>query len=283
MSPYIYIITRSLLAVACLCPGLARAQLQLLPDHELQEVFAGGTRLVRLIFCNPHKAALDIKLRTRLYQAGSATVIPLGAPREWKELQLLPGQTVLESISLDFPNVKAETKFLVQWLADSNRVIGTTEILVYPTNLLAELKLLADGRPLGVFDPQNQLKPILNNLRLDFADLADCDLENFSGRLAIIGPFESRAQMREGLAGQVKALTKRNVAVVWLQPPPEKRDKPSPSFYSVLENTNAVVVVQADLVPDLAENPRAQLDLVYFCKLALHPEPFRLPDLASQP
>ena len=282
MSLCIHIITRSLLAATCLCPGLARAQLELLPGREPQDVFAGGTRLVRLTFHNPEKTALDVKLRTQLYQAGSATVIPLGAPREWKELRLLPGQTVLESISPDFPNVKAETQFLVQWLADSNHVIGATEVRVYPTNLLAELKLLADGQPLGVFDPQNQLKPLLKNLKLDFADLADCGLENFSGRLAIIGPFQSWAQMREGPAGQVKALTKRNIAVVWLQPP-EKRDKPSPSFYTVPENTNAVVVVQADMVADLAENPRAQLALVYFCKLALHPEPFRLPDLASQP
>jgi hypothetical protein len=279
----LHIITRSLLAAVCLCPALARAQLELLSGRESQEVFAGDARLVRLTFHNPADAALNINLHAQLFQAGSATVIPLGAPREWKALQLLPGQTVLESISLDFPNVKAETKFLVQWLADSNRVIGTTEILVYPTNLLAELRPLADGRPLGVLDPQNQLKPLLKNLRLDFVDLVDCGLENFSGRLAIIGPFESRTQMREGLSGQVKALAKRNVAVVWLQPPPEKRDKPSPSFYSVPENTNVVIVVQADLVADLAENPRAQLDLVYFCKLAVHPEPFRLPDLTAQP
>jgi hypothetical protein len=279
----LHIITRSLLAAACLWPGLARAQLELLPAPEPQEVFAGDARPVRITFHNPAEIALGIKLRTQLYQAGSATVIPLGPPREWKEFQFLPGQTVLESIALDFPDVKAETKFLVQWLEESNRVIGTTEVLVYPTNLLAELKPLTGGQDLGVFDPQNQLKPLLKNLKLDFLDLADCGLENFSGRLAIIGPFESRTQMREGLAGQVKALAKRNVAAVWLQPPPEKRDKLLPSFYPVAENTNAVVVVQAELVSDLAENPRAQLNLVYFCKLALHPEPFGLPHLTVQP
>jgi hypothetical protein len=279
----LHIITRSLLVAACLWPGLARAQLELPPGREPQEVFAGNARTIRVTFHNPAETALDLNLRTQLYQAGSATVIPLGPPRERKEFQLLPGQTVFESIALDFPDVKAETKFLVQWLEESNRVIGATEVLVYPTNLLTELKPLADGQSLGVFDPQNQLKPLLNNLKLAFTDLGDCGLENFSGRLAIIGPFESRAQMREGLAGQVKALAKRNVAVVWLQPPPEKRDKPSPSFYSVLENTNAVVIVQAELVSDLAENPRAQLDLVYFCKLALHPEPFGLPNLTVQP
>ena len=279
----LHIITRSLLAAACLWPGLARAQLELLPGREPQELFAGNARTVRVTFHNPADAMLDLNLHTQLYQAGSATVIPLGTPRPWKEFQLLPGQTMFESIALDFPNVKAETKFLVQWLADSNRIIGTTEVLVYPTNLLAELKPLADGQALGVFDPQNQLKPLLKKLQLDFTDLAECGLENFLGRLAVIGPFQSKAQMPEGLPGRVKALAKRNVAVVWLQPPPEKRDKLSPSFYSVRENTIAVVVVQADLVADLAENPQAQLDLVYFCKLALHPEPFGLPNLTVQP
>ena len=59
--------------------------------------------------------------------------------------------------------MKAETKFLVQWLEDSNSVIGRTEVLVYPTNLLHELKLLVDESEdnLGVLDPQNQLKPAL--------------------------------------------------------------------------------------------------------------------------
>lgn len=279
----LHITTRSLLAAACLWPGLACAQLELLPDREPQEMFAGYARPVRVIFHNAAETALGLKLRTQLYQAGSATVIPLGSPREWKELQLLPGQTVLESITLDFPDVKAETKFLVQWQEDSDRIIGAAEVMVYPTNLLTELKPLAGGQGLGVFDPQNRLKPLLKNSKLDFTDLADCGLENFSGRLAVIGPFQSRAQMREGLAGQIQALAKKNVAIVWLQPPPEKRDKLSPSFYAVPGNTNAVIIVQADMVPDLAENPRAQLDLVYFCKLALHPEPFRLPNLTMQP
>jgi len=33
----------------------------------------------------------------------------------------------------------------------------------------------------------------------------------------------------------------------------------------------------------LAENPRSQLNLIYFSKLALNPELFLLPDLNTQP
>jgi hypothetical protein len=43
------------------------------------------------------------------------------------------------------------------------------------------------------------------------------------------------------------------------------------------------MVVQADLVAKLPKNPKSQLNLVYFCKLALNPAPLSLPDLKTQP
>jgi len=114
--------------------------------------------------------------------------------------------------------------------------------------------------------------------------LENSSVEHFSGRLAIIGPFQAVAQMREGLAGQIKELARKKTAVVWLQPPPEKKARTlMPSFYTVMEGTNAVVVVEPDLVAGLAENPQAQLNLMYFCRMALNPRPPALPVLSSQP
>lgn len=271
-----------MLAMACSWPVAALAQLQLVPDKQPQQVFAGEARQIATVWHNAGDPIFDGEIRARILQTSSATVVQVGeAP--WKKLQVLPQQTVLESARLDFPAVKAETKFLVRWLANTNRLLGKTEVLVYPTNLLAELKPLAGGEALGVFDPQNRLKPLLKNLNLDFTDLENTDLKNFSGRLAIIGPFQSQARMREGLANQIKSLAKRGVAVVWLQPPPEKRDQLAPSFYSVSESTNAVVVVQPEPVANLPDNPQAQLNLIYFCKLALQPEPLQLPKPTLQP
>ncbi len=227
-----------------------------------------------------------------MLQNSSATAIRLGEVA-WKRLQVLPGQTVLETAQLDFPLVKAETKFLVQWLEGTNRVLGKTEVLVYPTNLLAQLKPLADGEALGVFDQQNQLKPLLKSLNIEFVNLENSGVENFSGRLAIVGPFQSIAQVREGLLNQIQALAKKGAAIVWLQPPPEPLPQPSPiqrerkklqpSFYSVSESTNTVIVVQPDLVADLPDNPQSQLNLIYLCKLALQPETFHFPNLTTQP
>jgi hypothetical protein len=89
--------------------------------------------------------------------------------------------------------------------------------------------------------------------------------------------------MREGLAPAIQKITRKGVAVVWIQPPPGPKDQIKPSFYIVPEGKGSVVVVQADLVAKLPENLKSQLNLVYFCKLALNPTPFALPDLKTQP
>jgi hypothetical protein len=234
-----------------------------------------------MFWINAGGQVFEGEIRARISQTSSATAVQVGEAA-WKTLRVLPQQTVLESAQLDFPAVKAETEFLVQWLDNSNHVLGRTEVLVYPANLLAELKPLAGDEPLGVFDPQNQLKPLLKNLKLDFTDLEKLG-GNFPGRLAIIGPFESKAQMRNGLAGLLPALVKKDTAVVWIQPPPARGGKLIPSFYSVLANTNAVVIVQPEWVADLADNPQSQHNLIYFCRQALHPQPLTLPGLSPQP
>lgn len=261
--------------------AVAHAEL-LLMSYVPQAVFAARGQALNLRWHNGGLNVVNVNVSARLYQSSSTTAVSLG-DQPWKEMRLLPQQTVLESATLDFPAVKAETKFLVQWLENTNRVIGTTAVWVYPTNLLAELKPMADGKGLGIYDPQNQLKPLLKNLRLDFVDLEDAGLENFSGRLAIIGPFSTKAQMPDGLTSRIKALSKKTAAVVWLLPPGGSKDKLEPSFYTIASGTNAVVVAQADLVADLPDNPPAQLNLISLCKRALNPAPAGWPNFSFQP
>ena len=268
-----------LLVLVCCWPGAAHAQLQIVANSCPQSVFFGEAKNISVTFHNSSGQNFNAEIRARIFQTSSATVVLL-SENPWKWFQVPAGETVVESAALNFPAVKAETKFLVQWVENTNRIIGVTEVLVYPTNLLVELKPLAGDEPLGVFDPQNQLKPLLKNLKLNFSDLENADLENFSGKFAIIGPFQPKAQMREGLVNEIKALAKKDVAIVWLQPPRMLGGKLQPSFYCVQKNQTAVVVVQPDLVSDLAENPQAQLNLIYFCKLALNPQPSVLPGLS---
>ena len=154
--------------------------------------------------------------------------------------------------------------------------------MVYPTNLLRELKPLLNGSALGVLDPEGELQPVLKGDGIEFINLENMALEDFHGRLAIIGPFDSPAQMQPGLAQRIQKIAAAGTAVVWLQPPDPKAEI-TPSFYLAPGGKANIVVAKSDLVAHFSENPQSQLALVHFCKLALNPEPFLIPNLALQP
>jgi hypothetical protein len=266
-----------------LLPVALQAQLEFRAEAVPQKMFGGATRPVRVVFRNSGSDRVASGVRLHLFQASSSTAAPVGEPRDWKQLQVLPGQTVLDSAMITLPAVKAETRFLVRWLDGTNAVLGTTEVLAYPPDLLDELKALAGEGQLGVLDMQDTLKPVLRSREIHFIDLTETQLDNYRGSLAIVGPFESSEQMPEGLAQRVETVARQGTAVVWLQPPPKPRQKLEPSFYAVPEGKGVVVVVQAGLVANLAENPQAQLNLVEFARLALHPDALRLPYLKAHP
>jgi hypothetical protein len=223
-------------------------------------------------------------MRVRIFQATSATAVPV-SERPWKELRVLPRQTILESASLDFPLVKAETIFLVRWLNGAHRITGTVEVLVYPTNLLHEVKLMVgeSWNNLGVLDPKNQIKPALKNAMIGFVDLAETELDAFSGTLAIVGSCSPEDPEWNGLADRISKLARHGTPVVWIQGPSRRRDKIQPSFYAVPQNRAAVIVIQPELILDLPENPQSQVNLIYFFRLALNPQPLMRPDLPPHP
>jgi hypothetical protein len=257
---------------------LDAASLAVVPDSEPQRVFAGEGRTVRVVLQNPGTNAVNFNARTVLYQASSATAIRL-TDTPWKRLEVLPGQTVIESATVSFPTVKSPTRFVVRWAEGTNGIFGTTDVLVYPTNLLKELDVLTEGK-LGVFDPQNQLKPLLAAAGVEFVNLEDVSGESFGGKLAVFGPFESKTQTRDSMARQIKALAKKHTAVVYIQPAATPGEKLQPSFFVTPENQ---IIVQPALVADLAHSPASQLNLIRFCTLAVRPEPFALPFSSPEP
>jgi hypothetical protein len=270
------------MVMVCGWPAMAGAQLQSLSTPETQQLFAGAAKTVSVTFSNGGDEVFDAPVLMCVLQTSSATTVQLGE-WPWKKLEVLPRQTILESARLEFPAVNAETKFLVQWMAGTNHIIGKTEFLAYPSNLLHELKLMLRADELGLLDPNNLLKPSFEQDHLEFVDLEKTALEDFSGKLAIIGPFKSQAQMREGLLKAIQRIAMKDTAVVWIQPPPNRGDEIKPSFYLVPEAKGVVVIVQPEMIADFSQNPASQLNLVHFCKLALKPVPFVLSNFASQP
>jgi len=188
-------------------------------------------------------------------------------------LRILAGQTVIESATISFPGVKAETRFLVQWVTETDKVVGTTDVFVYPNDILKELKTLAGDEPVGIFDSDNRLKPLLKELSVEFSDLEDSGIASFGGRLAIVDAFSQKATMPEDLAQRIKTAAGKGPGVVWLQQPGKRSNKLRPSFYTVATGKGTIVVAQANLVTKLADDPQAQLNLVQLCRLAVRPEP----------
>ncbi len=257
--------------------GVTAQPLQVMPELRPQSVFGGTNQNVKVQFQNAGAQPFDAEVRMVLLQTSTATAVrSLEWP--WKKLLVWPGQTVLETATVPFPAVRAETRFLIQWMAGASNTMGRTEVVVYPTNLLAPLKTLAGDDPLGVFDPGDQLKPLLRTQGVEFQDLSEAGTDKFFGKLAIIGPFALRSQMRACLRDEVHALAKRGVAVVWLQPPVEKFAPLKPSFYVVREAGGAVVVAAHDLVVQPSEQPQAQLNLLRLAEEAVQPTTMNLPE-----
>jgi hypothetical protein len=250
------------------CPTTLWAQLEWIPEDAPQVVFAGEGRKIRVTFNNPAGKTVEVQFRTRLLQASSATAMPLGQAQPWKKLKVLAGQTIIESAPVTFPAVKAGTRFLVQWLDEQGKVLGPTEVAVHPPGLLTELKTLAGEGSMGVFDPRDQLKPLLKQWNVDFEDLEQTGWEDFNGRLALVGPMPP-LQAPPDLAKRVKSLAKTGRAVVWIQlasRPAEDSEFPA---YLIRDGEGTVVLARSKTFSDLAENPRAQLQLVHLASLAM--------------
>ncbi|EEF57913.1 hypothetical protein [Pedosphaera parvula] len=248
------------------------AQLEVVHSREVQSVFSGPARSIEVIFRNPGTSGTNVSVRTRMYQVSSSTAAPFGKSDPWKTLQVLSSQTVLESGTFNFPEVKSMTRFLIQWIDDAAGVIGKTEVFVFPTNLLTELHPLAKGLPVGVYDPENHLKPLLKAYALDVEDLADTKAEKFSGNLAIVwSPIHLSSKSSE-LKRKVAILAKADKAVVWIVPDQEPGAMTEPRMLPVQAVNGTVVIVQSSLVSDFQLNPQSQLNLLRAVGLATMPE-----------
>ncbi|MDB6112532.1 MAG: hypothetical protein JWR69_4282 [Pedosphaera sp.] len=260
-----------LLGLAAGWPNEARPQLLLLPDSEPPGVFGGGPRKFTVRWRNDSDQIAAADIHAQLYQASSATAASVGQIA-MKRLQILPHQTIIESATIEFPLVKAKTRFLIQWLDATNRVLGLSDVNIYPTNLLEGLRPLTGRKPLGVFDPQNQIKPLLLAADVEFEDLPKENVLHFAGRLAIIGPFPAGNSDSEWVGKGVADLAHAGVAVVWIKPESTSDPAPEPAVYPVRFGSGTVTVVRPRVVSNLAEDPRAQLNLIRSAQLASRPD-----------
>ena len=135
-------------------------------------------------------------------------------------------------------------------------------MLAFPPNLLKQLGTLAGDKPLAVFDPDGQLKPLLKQVGIEFADY---EQETAASRLAIV--WWSRTNLPESVLSRVK----KGMAAVWIHP-----DKSSVAYVVRVED-GVVVVVPQKTMTALADSPLTQQNLVRFAELVLEPVTSRVP------
>ena len=252
----------------------AVAQLGVVPEAGPQAVVGGGVREVEVRWHNDGSNAVTAEIRARMWQASPALAMPVGEVA-WKRLEVLPGQTVEETAALPFPAVRGKTRFIVEWVAETN-VLGRTEAEVFPTNLLRQLRPLLGDEQAGLLDPNALFGAVFKQNGVETIDLGEMALADFTGRLVIVGPFP-KGEIREGLTRDIEHLARNGAGVVWIQPLRKADNETQPSYYEVSEGKGTVVVAQAELVADFGSNPESQRNLVELCKLAVRPHAFALP------
>ena len=272
MSKLLHALTLLILVVA----DVTGANLIVKQAGETPQVFP-GRRELNVFVENSSPDSVESKLRWRLYQANSGSIMPLGTISDWKTTLLLPGQTILESIQLDFPNVRSETSFELRLLDEDNKVIGQIHAEVFPTNLLKQISLARKSQLIGVIDPESLLKPLLKNQGVSFEDLdANAGFDSFEGRLVIIGPFSDKAAVPDGLRKRLLEQCSKPFAFVWIQPP-NRESKDVPPIYVVKEGASAFAIVNAQATQNLATSPKSQHNLLQAVRLALKPDLLALP------
>jgi hypothetical protein len=207
-----------LILLACTAANTS-AQLEVIPTAAPQVVFAGVASTIEVTIRNRGSVALDSEFSTRLFQVSSATRLPVGGSQVWKRLQILPEQTILESVPVHLPDVRAITQFQVQMLA-ADKPAGQCTVVGCPRDLIRQLVDITGAKHIAVLDSDRKLRPLL-----DKAGAASIDLTSPGGdsgaqyALAILGPFARRESVPPDFTTRANDLVKRNIAVVALLPP----------------------------------------------------------------
>ena len=262
----------ALFIAALFCAQISQARLQIVQPATEPFVFSGKARQIEVVFHNVGTDDLAAPLSTRVFQASSSTLAPIGPHQDWKKLRVLAGQKVIETATFDFPDVRAMTVFQIRWLNGDNE-IGQSTVHVLPTNVLSQISVLTTNKPVGLIDPDDVLKPLLKNCAVKYEELsAKKPFAEFKGRLVLIAASADADIVDAGLT----AGSKHPIIVLWMRELGPHIGS-VPNLYFVQAGQVQVAVVDANLFADLEHSALAQINLLRCIKTAQHPEKLKLP------
>jgi hypothetical protein len=254
------------------------AQIEVSAPGEIQTVFSGNNRTLNVQLSNKSTHIAEDLFSTRLWQISSATRMPATDRIQWKKIQILAGQTILEKLDLNLPDVQNITLFDLAFFDTSTNELGHISIRVCPHNILAQISNQSNGKPPGILDPENAIKPALLQHSILFQDLDDnAGFDNFGGGLAIIGPTGQDKGSFQALSQRVNnALSKKPMNLVWILPTTRREDI-LPGMWMLRYQSQTVVLVQNSEIANLSTSPASQIHLIQAVSLARHPELLQIP------
>jgi hypothetical protein len=251
----------------------AQAQLGFAADGPISLVFGGTPQLVRIrVHCNlranPTAESVEgtsVTVCFRLFQEASGMAMPLRPAQPWKVLTLLPGQTLVETVSVEFPSVKRATDGLVRWEAEDGSGLGSTRVRVLPPNVLGELNLLAGRGPVGVVDAAMESRATLERAGVVVEDLANLPRQP-GAQLILIWPGELADTLPVPLARRVQGWVDSGRNVIWF-----KTDGPSDGWagpWAEARRRQGVLVLADAGTSERLETAAAQWRLVTLARWA---------------
>jgi len=235
-------------------------------------VFGGAARPVEWRACNAGTEERTVNLHFRLWQASSSTGMPVGELRNAKSVRILSGQTVIETVPVEFPAVQKATDFVVRWTEAGGKALSATRVLLLPADFLKQFSALTAGEPVVVFDPEQELGPLLERQGVAHVDLSDAPQAEAAHRLAVVGPFSYSSKETRSRPLELETLAKHYRAVVWVEAPSSRGSGPGSALRVIVRNGRTVVVVPSAHVSNLSESAAAQWQLVQAATFALEPQ-----------
>jgi hypothetical protein len=187
--------------------------------EEEPAVFAESSAFIPVLIHHDQSPPAARDYTVRLVQVSAWLSMPVGGPRPWKTIVLAPDETLRESVPIQLPHLRAITPFQLEILEDNQR-IARIPFWGCPTNLMHHLTAMAGSRPLGLYDPQDRMKALLNRTSVPWEPVAAPDRNRkLTCAMAILGPFPGQETLPTEAATLAQTLTRENIAVIMLCPP----------------------------------------------------------------
>jgi hypothetical protein len=263
---------RACLVLVAVLPGTsaALAEINVASVQATPVVAFSGESVLDVVVSNSASKSFAGNIQVRLYECSSATIMPVGPAKAWKKIEAPSGKRTIETVAVDYPSVSSETIFQLRFFDETRNVVGKMTVRILPTDLLKQLSTLSGTNQLGIYDPENQLKPVLSRLQVAFEDLEDDGrFDGFHGNVLLAGPFSASAKITESLQRRISAKAKASCSVIWMLPPHVQGP-----FASVFmrKKSGSEAILRDAAFKDLAHSASAQFDLLRSVQFSLYPD-----------